>query len=192
MAAEATVGARRRMPPPRFGVTNANAEPVADEVLVRAAQAGDRRAFGALYERFGSMVHGILLANGPPEEADDLVQDVFATAMQRLSSLREPAAFGAWIASIARNRMRMHTRRSVKLVPVSDDLPEPRASNSLEANEILRAIASLPAAYREPLILRLVEGFSGEEIAARTGLTPGSVRVNLHRGMKQLRQKLEG
>jgi len=55
---------------------------------------------------------------------------------------------------------------------------------------VLRTIRSLPEAYRETLILRLVEGMTGPEIAARTGLTPGSVRVNLHRGMKQLREKL--
>jgi RNA polymerase sigma-70 factor, ECF subfamily len=48
----------------------------------------------------------------------------------------------------------------------------------------------LPEAYRETLILRLVEGMTGPEIAARTGLSHGSVRVNLHRGMQQLREKL--
>jgi RNA polymerase sigma-70 factor (ECF subfamily) len=51
-------------------------------------------------------------------------------------------------------------------------------------------VKSLPAAYKETLILRLVEGMTGPEIAARTGMTHGSVRVNLHRGMQQLRAKL--
>ena len=54
----------------------------------------------------------------------------------------------------------------------------------------LAAIRAMPEAYRETLTLRLVEGMTGPEIAARTGLTPASVRVNLHRGMKQLREKL--
>jgi RNA polymerase sigma-70 factor (ECF subfamily) len=54
----------------------------------------------------------------------------------------------------------------------------------------LAVIRTLPEAYRETLILRLVEGFTGPEIAERTGLTPGSVRVNLHRGMQMLREKL--
>jgi len=58
------------------------------------------------------------------------------------------------------------------------------------AAEILEAVRSLPDAYRETLILRLVEGMTGPEIAARTGMTHGSVRVNLHRGMQQLRAKL--
>ena len=52
------------------------------------------------------------------------------------------------------------------------------------------AIRRLPEAYRETLVLRLVEGMTGPEIAARAGLTPGSVRVNLHRGMLMLREAL--
>ena len=67
---------------------------------------------------------------------------------------------------------------------------ELRASSgdqNASAHLVLDAIKSLPDAYREPLILRLVEGMTGPEIARRTGLTPGSVRVNLHRGMQQLR-----
>jgi RNA polymerase sigma-70 factor (ECF subfamily) len=65
-------------------------------------------------------------------------------------------------------------------------MPAPRT----EALEALRLIQTLPESYREPLVLRLVEGMSGAEIAARTGLTPASVRVNLHRGMRQLRELL--
>ena len=61
---------------------------------------------------------------------------------------------------------------------------------SAEAAEALEAIRALPEAYRETLVLRLVEGMTGPEIAARTGLQPASVRVNLHRGMKLLREKL--
>ena len=57
---------------------------------------------------------------------------------------------------------------------------------------MLDTIRGLPEAYRETLILRLVEGLTGPEIAGQTGLTPDSVRVNLHRGMKMLRGKMEG
>jgi RNA polymerase sigma-70 factor (ECF subfamily) len=64
------------------------------------------------------------------------------------------------------------------------------APDRLEALAVLAAIRELPDAYRETLVLRLVEGMTGPEIAARTGLTAGSVRVNLHRGMKQLRERL--
>jgi RNA polymerase sigma-70 factor (ECF subfamily) len=144
------------------------------------------------------MVHGILLARVPFSDVDDLVQDVFLQALPRLSSLREVSRFPGWLASIARNRANDFHRR----VRPNDEFDEettieqPTSSanhsshSRAEAHAVLDAIRSLPDAYREPLILRLVEGMTGPEIAARTGLTHGSVRVNLHRGMLQLREIL--
>ena len=73
-----------------------------------------------------------------------------------------------------------------------ESLPARDGSEEAEARAALEAIRSLPEAYRETLILRLVEGMTGVEIAERTGLTHGSVRVNLHRGLKVLRERLEG
>ncbi len=70
---------------------------------------------------------------------------------------------------------------------MEDMVETPSQNNELHAATILNAIRSLPDAYRETLVLRLVEGMTGPEIAALTGLTHGSVRVNLHRGMQQLR-----
>lgn len=156
--------------------------------LVRAAQGGDRSAFGTLYERYARMVHGILLAHVSYTDAEDLVQDVFVRAMQQLRSLRDPAAFGGWLGSIAR-RLAVDVHRKCR--PVSEARERPGASRPDEgAFEVLRALRGLPKAYRETLILRLVEGMTGPEIANRTGLTPESVRVNLCRGMKLLRQAL--
>jgi RNA polymerase sigma-70 factor, ECF subfamily len=160
--------------------------------LVRASLAGDRSAFGQLYQRHARMVHGVLLASVPPAEADDLLQDVFLIALRNLASLREPAAFPGWLLTIARNRANDFHRRPHSF----DELPAEVASSrvpahgSAEAHEALNAVRSLPEAYRETLILRLVEGMTGPEIASRTGLTEGSVRVNLHRGMKLLREKI--
>lgn len=172
--------------------------PVSDDtLLVEAARGGDRSAYGRLYDRHARMVHGILLARVPPGEVDDLVQDVFLQALPRLGSLRDAARFGAWLAAIARNRANDYYRRSRPTTELTETLPadqiEDRTASSAEmaqAAAILDAIRELPEAYRETLILRLVEGMTGPEIAARTGLTPGSVRVNLHRGMQQLREKL--
>lgn len=160
-----------------------------DTQLVAAAREGDRVAFGTLYERHARMVHAVLLARVPFGEVDDLVQDVFLLALRKLDSLREPGAFAGWLIAIARNQaMDFHRRPRA-----SGELPAEIGSSDpeeYEARAALDAIRSLPEAYRETLILRLVEGMKGPEIAARTGLTPGSVRVNLHRGMKQLREKL--
>jgi RNA polymerase sigma-70 factor (ECF subfamily) len=158
--------------------------------LVRVAQHGDRAAFAELYRRFTRMVHGIVLARTSRTDVDDVVQDVFVTALERLPDLREPAAFGGWLASVARHRAVDHGRRQRLTEALVDDVPSPKQPDHLEALAILNAIRSLPEAYNETLTLRLVEGMTGAEIADRTGLTPASVRVNLHRGMKLLREKL--
>ena len=167
--------------------------PTSEEArLAKAARAGDRAAFGELYARYARMVHGILLARVPRRDVDDLLQDVFLLALRRLDRLRSPDAFGPWLAMIARNRAADHFRRGPREADeLPEDLPGARHPEG-EAMAVLSAIRRLPEAYREPLILRLVEGMTGPEIAARTGLTPGSVRVNLHRGIHMLREELGG
>ena len=163
-----------------------------DARLVRNARGGDEGAFTALYERYSRMIHGLLLARVPRLDVDDLVQDVFLTAWKGLDGLRDPGAFGGWLSMIARNRATDFHRRSVESVELPDHLEAADATSATaEARAVLDVIRQLPEAYRETLTLRLVEGMTGPEIAARTGLTPASVRVNLHRGMKMLRGKLE-
>lgn len=167
-----------------------------DATWVTAAQDGDRAAFGQLYQRYARMVHGVLLARVPVGDVDDLVQDVFIRALRRLSTLRETASFGGWLAAIARNVANDYHRRSVPEEPLTDDASGEEiqcgtsGGDQDESAAILEAVMSLSETYRETLILRLVEGMTGPEIAARTGMTHGSVRVNLHRGMEQLRAKL--
>jgi RNA polymerase sigma-70 factor (ECF subfamily) len=162
-----------------------------DARLVRAARGGDEGAFARLYERYARVVHGLLLARAPRADVDDLVQEVFLAAWNRLDALRDPAAFGGWLSMIARNRVTDFHRRAVDAVELPEDLAGQDATSArTEALAVLEIIKTLPEAYRETLVLRLVEGFTGPEIAERTGLTPASVRVNLHRGMKMLRERL--
>jgi RNA polymerase sigma-70 factor (ECF subfamily) len=162
--------------------------------LVTSAQTGDREAFGVLYSRYGALVHGVLLAHASRDDVADLVQDVFLHAMARIGTIRDPTAFGAWISQIARNMARMKSRSRLRLVSLDESIASEHASPDagLDAEKVLSALRSLPESYRETLVLRLVEGMSGAEIAERTGLTPGSVRVNLHRGMEILRTRLGG
>ena len=173
-------------------------EPMENEVvsLVAAAREGDRGAFGRLYQHYARMVHGILLGRVPVAEVEDLVQDVFVRAMRQLHTLRDVNCFGGWLATVARNRANDYHRRSVEVVEFTEQAPQGAVSRATPASlgegaAILQLIRDLPEAYRETLLLRLVEGMTGPEIAERTGLTPGSVRVNLHRGMQMLREKLE-
>jgi RNA polymerase sigma-70 factor, ECF subfamily len=163
-----------------------------DADLVTRARRGDESAFGGLYERYARVVHGLLLARVPRDDVDDLVQEVFLTAWKRLDALRDAAAFGGWLVMIARNRASDFHRRGLDYqeLPASLQAHDATAERT-EALAALGVIRSLPEAYRETLVLRLVEGLTGAEIAHRTGLTEGSVRVNLHRGMKLLREKLD-
>lgn len=163
--------------------------PREDSSLVAAARNGDRNAFGELYSKYARVVHGILLARVPREDVDDLVHEVFLHAMRKLNTLRDASAFAGWLAAIARNRATDYHRRSRELVELEDRAAEEERPQA-EAVAILSVIRTLPDAYSETLVLRLVEELTGPEIAARTGLTPGSVRVNLHRGMQMLREKL--
>lgn len=157
--------------------------------LVERICAGDGEAFGEFYKMFAPVVHGIVLARVPRDEVDDIVQNVFVSAYKNLHTVRDRNRVGAWLAMIARNLSIEYYRRGKPTEELPEELRQKDDLKS-EASEIFAAIRSLPDAYRETLILRLVEGLTGAEIAARTGLTDESTRVNLHRGMKMLRQKL--
>lgn len=169
--------------------------------LVRAAQSGQPASFDVLYRRHARIVYAVLLGRSTREDIEDLVQDVFLTAWRQLATLRDPAAFAGWVVTIARHQRIDHARRQVprtqghastgaeEAVDVAS--PDAPADDRLEAGRALDAIRALPEAYRETLVLRLVEGMTGPEIAARTGLTPDSVRVNLCRGMKLLREAIQ-
>jgi RNA polymerase sigma-70 factor (ECF subfamily) len=161
----------------------------ADAALVGRARAGEAGAFDEIYKSFAPLVHGIILARVRRDEVDDIVQDVFLSAYKNLHALRDENAIGAWLAMIARNHATEFYRRAKFTEELPDDLARSDRPRT-EAKEVLSAIRALPESYSETLVLRLVEGMTGTEIADRTGLTPESVRVNLHRGMKMLRQRL--
>lgn len=161
---------------------------------VAQARHGHGSAWDSLFRRFAPVVHGILLGRLQSADAEDLVQQVFETAWRRLPDLREDAAFPGWLVAITRHAIADWHRRPAPIVVATEeavDAPVPsRIEVQIDAERVLAAIRALPEAYRETLMLRLVEGLTGAEIAERTGLTAGSVRVNLHRGMAQLRAAL--
>lgn len=172
-------------------LTQVNQPASIEEHLVRRAAGGDRAAFGELYDRYARVVHAVLLGRVPWGATEDLVHDVFVVALSHLDHLREGTAFGAWICRIARNRAHDYHRAERASVEIREDHLRGRPAPP-EALDVLKVIRSLPESYRDILMMRLVEGLTGPEIAARTGLKHESVRVNLCRGMKMLRDKIEG
>lgn len=165
---------------------------------VERARSGDRAAFARLYHRFAPVVHAVLLGLVDRAEADDLTQETFVRVLQSLPALHDHGAFPAWVLTIARNLAADRARARRPALALTEDTqapgpaPEPSAPGPSAAERALAAIRTLPEAYRETLLMRLVEGLSGPMIAERTGLTEGSVRVNLSRGMALLRAKLAG
>lgn len=163
--------------------------------LVRRARAGDRRAFARLWQHYAPTVNAVILSVLSSSQTEDLLQDVALRALDALPDLRNDEGFAAWLCAIARNRAR-NARAAQRRAPTADEMDHYAAAtptvDELEASEILGAVRSLPETYREPLLMRLVAGLSGPEIAAQLAMTPGSVRVNLCRGIKLLREALAG
>ncbi len=164
------------------------------DTWVRRAQEGDGEAFGRLYAHHAPMLHALLLASVQPADADDLLQEVFLSAWKGVGGLRSTEHVGAWLSVIARNAARrFHSRAKPRPEPIPEMLVDRAAqegSRVAEGGELLELIRGLSETYREALLMRLVEGMSGPEIAAATGLGQESVRTHLSRGMKQLRARL--
>lgn len=159
--------------------------------LVCAARVGDRSAFAELYRRYHVMVRSIALARLPRDDVSDAVQETFVRALRKLSALRDEAAFGQWIAVIARNVAGDLARERAGVQGLEHEpIRHGTQHEAVQAREALRAVRLLPKAYRRTVALRLQQGMTGPEIAHRTGLSAASVRVNLHRGMKLLRARL--
>ncbi|MFQ3580399.1 MAG: sigma-70 family RNA polymerase sigma factor [Chloracidobacterium sp.] len=165
--------------------------------LTVAAWYGNSVAFERLYQLCAPLVHGVLLARLPLDEVDDMMEEVFATAFRQLPTLRQPLDFSSWVIAIARQRSADFFRRTHQTEPLDaasgiTSAVDKRLDAQLDARTVLGQIRQLPETYAETLTLRLVEGLTGPEIAAATGLTPDSVRVNLHRGLKLLRERRLG
>jgi RNA polymerase sigma-70 factor, ECF subfamily len=173
------------------------ADPTQRQIIdwVQSAKRGSQRAYAELYRRFSPLVHSILLGRCRRTHAEELTQECFELAFSRLDQLKDPEKFGPWIATIARRITISDPHLSEGATAEEYSMPLSLAAATtpeqyLDVEKVLQALMTLPEAYRETLMLRLVEGLSGPEIAALTGLTHDSVRVNLHRGMDKLRQKL--
>lgn len=180
--------------PRAVDVTTPPLQTTTESIDLRGAQVGEVGARAELYRRYAAVVHGIAVALVGHHDADDVTQDVFLKVFRSIDELRDPAALAPWLCGIARNTardwLRRRRRRAAEPLVAEIEAAEAPSEDALAAR-VLALVRTLPDAYRETLVLRLVEGLSGAEIAARTGLTHGSVRVNLHRGMSLLRPLLD-
>ena len=179
-----------------------NAGSVMDELktLVRAAQSGDKEAFGSIVTRFQDMAYAVAYAmSGDPVEAQDAAQEAFIEAFLRLQQLREPAAFPGWFRRIVIKYSDRQVRRQPKSVtPFTDALQRTTSKTDPAAiveNEQIRSaihdsIAALPHNQRLATMLYYVQGYSINEVADSLDTTVGAVKKNLYSARKRLKQRM--
>lgn len=169
---------------------------------VEAARAGDTRAFERLYRRHAGRIYALAwrLGGNDAALADDLVQEAFIRAWDKLHLFEGKSAFGTWLhrlaANVALSDRRIRLRRVARELPM-DDTVERTAVGERDLRVGLRtdleqAIAGLPERARTVLVLFDIEGYRHEEIADLTGMAVGSSKAQLHRARKLVRAALEG
>ena len=172
----------------------------ADAALVRAAQAGDARAFGELYERYRQPLYRYCLARSDsPHEAEDLVSDVFLKAMESLTRYRDQGLpFIAFLYRVARNAAIDRSRKEkgsslfeMTVEPRSAVDVEGAAARSLEMDAILGAMRKIKPEYREVILLRFVEGYSAADVAKLLDKAEKAVWNLQQRGLERLRHELK-
>lgn len=174
-----------------------SSEPSSD--LVRRVREGDTLGFRELYRQHVGRVYALCLRmSADGARAEELTQDVFVRAWEKLGSFRGESAFSSWLHRIAVNIVladRRSSRRREQRVAVTDDLgSRERPGEESPAGlgiDLERAIAALPAGAREVFLLHDVEGFRHEEIAALTGIAAGTSKAQLFRARRLLREALE-
>jgi RNA polymerase sigma-70 factor (ECF subfamily) len=170
-----------------------------DDDVVRAAVGGDRKAFEQLYRKHSDRVYGAILrlAAFDHARAEDLTQEAFIRAWQKLDGFRFESAFGTWVYRLAVNVALMSIRaRNADPVSIVDDEHLPDIADldnpvrAVERDELEKAIAALPPRARAVLVLYDVEGWKHEEIAIELGMAVGSSKAQLHRARGLLRRAL--
>ena len=169
--------------------------------LVRRAQAGEEDAFDALYRAHADRVYGICLRmSGNAQEAERLAQDAFVRLWKRIGSFRGESEFSSWLYRLtvnvvledSRSTRRRHARVEHVDDPAALDRGHAAEAEHTESRIVLEAaIARLPEGARQALVLHDIEGYKHEEIARMTGAAVGTIKAQLHRARKLLRQVLE-
>lgn len=170
-----------------------------DEALVNRARSGDQRSFEALYRTYAGRVFGVCMrmANNR-EEAETWAQDAWVRAWERLDTFRGESAFPSWLHRVTVNlildRKRRDARRTLGLKRIARDAHVSRALADSGGDlrlDLARALETLPEGARTVFVLHDVEGYKHREIADRLGVAVGTVKAQLHRARKLLREALQ-
>jgi RNA polymerase sigma-70 factor (ECF subfamily) len=176
-----------------------------DEILVGRAQRGEHAAFEELVRRTSRLVFArLFLETGDSHQSEDLLQETLLTAYRTLGQLTKPDKFRSWLLKIAQNLAIDAARRESRkkrtpepqIVKLRQDAvamlrPEEHAEKEELRQQVLGVLRELPEEYRLPLTLRYLVGADYETIQAQMGLSNGSLRGLLHRGMQRLRGEMQ-
>lgn len=173
-----------------------------DALLVEAVRRGDAKAFDRLVRRHLRTAHAVAASRlKNADDADDVCQDAFLRALERIDDCRDPSRFRAWLLTIVRNTA--HNRRDYNRVRETRPLEHAAFATSghdpsrdVQATELRTqmrdAMQHLTELQRRVLVLHDLEGWRHDEIANELGISGGSSRVHLHVARKAMRKRLEG
>jgi RNA polymerase sigma-70 factor (ECF subfamily) len=172
-----------------------------DSDLVDSAREGDCIAFEKLYRRHRDHIYALLwrLSGGDSALAEDLLQESFVRAWQKLGTFRSESKFGTWLHRLSANVGLSDRRTRMRRVEHERDLTDAADRTAVGARDVVagkrmdleQAIAQLPERARTVLVLYDIEGYSHAEIAETTGMAIGSSKAQLHRARKLIRESLE-
>lgn len=187
---------------------------VSSRKLVELSKQGDVEAFTQLIKRYEQKIYALThhICSSVKADIDDIFQDTFIKAFEKIQQFRGDADFGTWLYRIALNEcwQRLRKKERTPVVPLLDNpgrssghngaFPEPidwqavpdKLSERKELKDIMdQALNELPETYRIVLLLRDIQGLSSEEAARATGESVAAIKSRLHRGRLFLRDKLE-
>jgi RNA polymerase sigma-70 factor (ECF subfamily) len=163
-----------------------------DVELCSFAASGERRAFGELVRRHGSAVRGLVRRMGAAaSEADDVAQDAFLTAFERIAEFRGEGTFAGWVKRIAARGYLRRLQRERKLAALALDAPsEPGSQDAESTIDLDEALKTLAAPERICVTLCFAAGLSHTEAAEALNLPLGTVKSHVKRGLEKLRARL--
>ena len=174
---------------------------LSDEVLARQAQAGDKDAFFALYNRYLSKVYNRVKSKVPAHEADDVTQDVFIAVSRSLRSYKQEARFNTWLYTIVNRQIADFYRRRSRVSSGTDaevdlefgeTVPTVLDSQEIDLKMVIqRAMNDLPEHYQEIILMRFADGLTFNEIADEREQSLEAIKSLYRRAIQAVRATMD-
>jgi RNA polymerase sigma-70 factor, ECF subfamily len=172
-----------------------------DAQLASRAQQGDREAFIVLYNRYLNKVYGRVQSRIPPEDVEDVVQEIFIAAVRSIKSFEQRSQFSTWLYTIASRQIAEFYRKRNRTISDEQTVSLDDIENSMAASEnnreymdeqmlIKRALEKLPEHYQEIIFLRLIDQLPFADIATKRGQTVEAVKSLYRRAIQAIHEQV--